>query len=204
MSEAELRRLRTDLETMRQAAGLTLPFDWLDVCLTLALIPAGGVMAAWAAFGVERYLLAGLVPALLLALASGFWWGKRWRKEGQRRAWRRETSFAWMSAAVFGLGILAYVLWGQRAGLSLASLKGAAMVSFGLVCAVLALSSPARRFYFAGTLALVPLGLVLPYCSSRETLLAGGLAMSVAGLIAALIQAAQLRAARRNHERAAN
>ena len=200
MSEAELRRLRSDLETVQQAAGLTLPFDWVDVWLTLGLVPAGAAMALWGRFGVEQYLLAALVPVLLLALASGLWWGKRWRREGNKRAWRRETTFAWISAAVFGLGILAYILWGQRAGLSVASLKGLGMVAFGLVCAVLALSSPARRWYWAGTLALIPLGLILPFCSSRQTLIAGGGAMMAAGLLGALIQAWQLRAVGRNHE----
>ncbi len=204
MSEADLRRLRNDLEAMRQAAGLTLPFDWMDVWLTLGLIPAGAFMAAWAAFGVERYLLAALVPALLLALASGFWWGKRWRKEERRRAWRRETTFATIASVLCGLGILAYTFWGKRMGLSVASLKGAGMVSFGLVLVVLALSSPARRFHLAGAMAVIPLGLVIPFCSSQQTLVAGGLAMMAAGLMAALIQTSQLRAVRRDHERTAD
>ena len=200
MSEAELRRLRDDLNTMHQAAGLTLPFDWPDVWLTLGLIPAGAAMALWGAFGVEQFLLAALVPALLLALVSGIRWGKRWRKEGNRQAWRRETTFAWITAILFGLGIAGYILWGKQVGLSVASLKGAGMVAFGLVSGVLALSSPARRFYLAGVVALIPLGLVIPFCSSRQTLLAGGVAMIVAGLMAAGIQAWQLRDLGRNHD----
>jgi hypothetical protein len=54
--------------------------------------------------------------------------------------------------------------------------------------------------YLAGAIALIPLGLIIPFCSSRQTLLAGGVAMMAAGLMAALIQAYQLRAARRYHE----
>jgi hypothetical protein len=204
MSEADLRRLRNDLETMQQAAGLTLPFDWPDVWLTLGLIPAGAAMALWATFGGEQYLLVALVPALLLALASGFGWGKRWRREANRRAWRRETVFAWAAAILVGLAVAGYILWGKQVGLSVATLKGAGMVSFGLVWSVLAFTSPARRSYLAGALALIPLGLVFPFCSSRQMLLAGGLAMMAAGLIGALIQAYQLRAARGDHERNAD
>jgi hypothetical protein len=201
MSEADLRRLRNDLETMRQAAGLTLPFDWPDVWLMLGLIPAGAILAAWATFGAEQYLVAGMAPALLLALASGFRWGRRWRKEEGRVAWRRETAFAWTSAILFGVGILAYILWGRSAGLSVAGLKGAGMAAFGLVCGVLALSNRARRYYLAGALVLIPLGLIIPFCSSRQTLIAGGVALMAAGLMGGLIQAWQLRAVRRDHER---
>jgi hypothetical protein len=204
MSDADLRRLRSDLDTMKQAAGLTLPFDWMDVWLALSLVPAGAAMALWAAFCAERYLLASLVPAVLVAVASGTWWGKRWRKEGNRCAWRRETTFAWTTGILTGLGVGGYIFWGIHAGLSVASLKGAGMFSFGLVNGVVALTSPARRMYLAGALVLIPLGLIIPFCSSRQTLLAGGLAMMAAGLIAALIQASQLRAARRDHERDAN
>ncbi len=204
MSEADLKRLRNDLETMRQAAGLALPFDWMDVWLSLGLIPAGAAMSLWAIWSGERYLLVGLVPVLLLALVSSFWLGKRWRKEENRRAWRRETTFGWTTGILVGLGVGGYIFWGIKVGLSIATLKGAAMVSFGLVWAVLGLSSPARRPYLAGALALIPLGLVFPFCSSNQTMIFGGLAMMIAGSLAALIQAYQLSATRRVHERNAN
>jgi hypothetical protein len=204
MSDADLRRLRSDLETVQQAAGLTLPFDWMDVWLALALVPAGAAMALWATFCDERYLLVSLVPAVLVALASGTWWGKRWRKEGNRQAWRRETTFGWITGILLGLCVGGYMFWGIHVGLSLAALKGAGMVSFGLAWGVLGLSSPARRPYLAAAAALIPLGLVFPFCSSQQTMIAGGLAMMAAGLIAALIQSYQLRAAGRNHEPNAN
>lgn len=204
MSDADLRRLRSDLETMQQAAGLALPFEWMDVWLSLGLIPAGAAMALWSAFCEERYLLVGLVPLLLAGLAGGFWWGKRWRKEEKRLAWRREAKFAWITAILVGMGVGGYMFWGIKAGLSLDTLKGAAMVSFGLFWGALGLSSRARRPNLAAALALIPLGLVLPFCSSQQTMIAGGFAVMAAGLFAALIQASQLRAARRDHERNAH
>ncbi len=204
MSDADLRRLRSDLDTMKQAAGLALPFDWMDVWLSLALIPAGAAMSIWSVFSEDRYLLVGLVPVVLLALASVFWWGRRWRKEQNRRAWRRETTFGWVTSILLGLIVGGYLFWGIHAGLSIAALKGAGMVSFGLAWGLLGLSSPARRPYLAAAAALIPLGLVFPFCSSQQTMIAGGLAMMAAGLIAASIQAYQLRAAGRDHERNAD
>jgi hypothetical protein len=204
MSDADLRRLRRDLETMKQAAGLTLPFDWMDVWLALGLVPAGAAMTIWAAFCEERYLLVALIPAVLVALASGTWWGNRWRKEANRQAWRRETTFAWTSGILAGLAVAGYIFWGIHAGLSVASLKGAGIFSFGLMSGVLALTSPARRMYWAGAVVLIPLGLIIPFCTSKQTLIAGGVAMMAAGLLAALIQGYQLHSARRDHERNAN
>ena len=71
MSDAELRRLRKDLDTIQQAAGMGLPFDRADVWESLALVPAGGFLAAWAFFGPGDTLALGLVPLLLLALTAG-------------------------------------------------------------------------------------------------------------------------------------
>jgi hypothetical protein len=204
MSDADLRRLRSDVETMQQAAGLRLPFEWMDVWLSLGLIPAGGALALWSAFCEERYLLVGLIPVLLAGLAGGFWWGKRWRKEENRFAWRRETKFAWITAIIVGMGVGGYMFWGIKAGLSFDTLKGAAMVSFGLFWGGLGLTSPARRPQLAAALALIPLSFVLPFCSSQQTMIAGGFAVMAAGLFAALIQASQLHAARRDHERNAH
>ena len=42
---SELERVRGDLEAMREAAGLGLPFGWEDVWLNLALVPCGAMLA---------------------------------------------------------------------------------------------------------------------------------------------------------------
>ena len=78
MSDADLRRLREDLHTIHQAAGVGLPFDRADVWEALALVPAGALLAAWAFFAPGDSLAVGLVPPLLLALAAAV-----------RRVWRR-------------------------------------------------------------------------------------------------------------------
>src|SRR5262245_20619394 len=68
MSDADLRRMRDDLETIREAAGLELPFDRRDVWLTLALVPAGLVMTALGAFAPREHLYLGIVVLLLACL----------------------------------------------------------------------------------------------------------------------------------------
>src|SRR4051812_9420122 len=91
MSQVELRRVREDLETMRQAAGLELPFDWADVCWALALVPAGAILSSWAYFGPTGYRGFGFVPLVLLALTAGAHRLWQHRLGNQRPAQRREN-----------------------------------------------------------------------------------------------------------------
>jgi hypothetical protein len=73
----------------------------------------------------------------------------------------------------------------------------------GGLCLVLALTSPGRRSYLAGALALMPYGLAIPFYPGRgEIIILGGLAVVLAGLVAPAIMAWQLRAQGREHERA--
>jgi hypothetical protein len=199
MSEAELRRLRADLETMERAAGLELPFGWGDVALALALVPAGAVLAAWAAWGPDRLLLWALVPVLLPAAAS-LWLWRRLRRRQEGVAWRREQAFSWAWCLFMGAGMLAYIFWGESRGLPIGTLTGASIYFFGLLCAVLALTGRGRRALLGGALALVPYGMLIPLCGRQEKVILGGCAVMAAGLAAAAIQAGQLVLARRSHE----
>jgi hypothetical protein len=200
MSEAELRRLRTDLETVREAAGLTLPFDWMDVWVALTLVPAGAVFTAVGALAPWRWVLLGLAP-LLVPLAGSVWLWLRRPPAAERAPGRyREYRIAWAYSLLMGVGMLGYIFWGMSRGFSPFVLAGAAEFFFGMACAGLALTSPGRRMYLAATVALVPYGIVVPLCSPRERLIYGGCAVMLAGLVAAAIQASQLLQARRHHE----
>jgi hypothetical protein len=200
MSEAELRRMRNDLETVREAAGLTLPFDWADVWVALTLVPAGAICTAVGAFVPLRWMLLCLAP-LLLPLSGSVWlWLRRPRATERAPARYREYRIGWSFSLIMGVGMLGYSFWGMSRGFSPFVLAGAAEFFFGLACAGLALTSPGRRMYLGATAALVPYGIVIPLCSSREIVIYGGCAIMLAGLVAAAIQAGQLFHARRPHE----
>jgi hypothetical protein len=70
----------------------------------------------------------------------------------------------------------------------------------GALCAALALSSPGRRSYFAAAAALLGYGVLIPICSPRQFIIAGGVAMVFTGLATAAIQAWQLRSAGGRYE----
>src|SRR5262249_13212207 len=117
MSDAELRRLREDLDTIQQAAGMDLPFEWPDVWETLTLVPAGGFLAAWAFLAPADWLVLGLVPLLLLALVAGA--RRAWRRlrTGPSPIARRERTFATVSGFVIVGGLAVYFIWVKQFGL---------------------------------------------------------------------------------------
>jgi len=188
MSEAEIRRLRADLDVMEQATGLRLQFGWPDVWLALALGPSGAALSAWAAYGPSGYAAWGLVPLLVVALCGV----ARWLP--QRRE-RHELALPVALAAGFAV----LILWERWLGLPTAVVRGAGMFFVGVMCIPIALSSRNRRLALAATVSLAPYGLALPLLSHDQRAVVGGAAVVVAGLAAAAIMAWQLRAEGRNH-----
>src|SRR5262249_3654857 len=108
MSEAELRRLRQDLGTIRQAAGLDLPFGRTDVWLALGLVPAGALLSAWAWLAPEEYLAVGLAPLVLLALAALA--REAWKRRRGSGAARREQTLDALGVLVVAAGPGGYLL----------------------------------------------------------------------------------------------
>jgi len=202
MSDAELRRMREDLDTIQQAAGMGLPFDWADVWETLVLVPAGALLSAWAFFGPEDWVVLGLVPLLLLvatAVVRRVW--KKYSADGVAVTARRERTFSTVSTLVIIGGLVVYFVWVRKFGLVHGPPGVVAVFFLGIICLVLGLSRRQRRVAFAGALALIPYALVAPLCSSHQQAIGvGGLAVMVAGLAAAAIMAWQLDASRREHE----
>jgi hypothetical protein len=192
MSDLDVRRLREDLDAIELAAGLTLPFRRADVWQTLAMAPAGALLAAWAYFGPGEYLAVGLVPLVLLVVVAGV----RQLRNADSAA-RREARFGTTSTVAVFAGLAVYFPWARRSGLMHGASGAAACFFLGLACLLLALTAPARRVYLAGAVSLMPFGLVVPLCPNPQAVATvGGLAVMVAGLTAAAIMAWQLRTSR--------
>ncbi len=200
MSEAELSRLRRDLDVIQEAAGLELPFGAWEAWQTFALVPCGGIIAVWAAFGPWEYIFGSLVPCLALALVAV---GRSLSRLG-RPSGRRERKVELRVTLAFVLAVAVLIVWERSLGLPQGAVRGAAFFIAGVMCLALSFTSPARRAYCAGAVALMPLSLALPLCTEPQIVLAGGGAMMVAGLVAGGIMAWQLRTQGRGHERSAD
>lgn len=198
MSESEVTRLRRDMDVIQEAAGLNLPFGWRDVWLALGLVPCGLVILLWAVLGPPDYLFLSLVPLVLLACLAAAFQVSQYRRAGRSRYQTQE----WVVAGVCALAFAVLILWEKVLALPAMPVRGAAFIIAGAMCLLLALSSRQRRAGIAATVALVPYGIALPLCSEQQRALVGGVAVIVAGIVAAAILAVQLRAEGNAHERA--
>jgi hypothetical protein len=193
LSMSEIDRVRKDLETIREAAGLDLPFGWEDVWLSLAAIPLGGILAALGAFSPLRHARLAIIPALLLLLGAAALRGRYRQSTGRSPVRRKEYSLGLGAALLFAIIVGGFLAWAQHLGQPIQMAGGLAVAMTGGLYAVLGATSPGRRSSFAAAVALLAYGLVIPVCSPRQVVVAGGVTMAFIGLGAAAIQASQLR-----------
>jgi hypothetical protein len=193
--QAEIDRIREDLQTIRDAAAMGLPFGWEDVWLNLAMVPCGLIEAAAWVFGpLESRALMAMPGMAVVAAALGLRY--RFRKSTGRSALRRrEYDLALGAGLLYGVLAGVFLGWAKSAEQPTGVTGGVATAMAGGLCAVLAATSPGRRYWSAAAVVLLAYGLVQPLCSPRQLAVAGGAAMVVSGLLAAAIQAGQLRRA---------
>jgi hypothetical protein len=193
MGQMEINRIREDLETIREAAGMGLPFGWEDVWLNLALVPCGLILSTAGVFGPPESRTLMVMPGQALVLAVV---GLRYRfrkSTGRSPVRRREYDLVLGAGLLYGVLARVFLAWAKSLGQPTGMTRGVATAMAGGLCAVLAATSPGRRYWSAAAVVLIAYGLVHPLCSPRQLAVAGGAAMMVAGLLTAAIQAGQLR-----------
>jgi hypothetical protein len=195
MGETEINRIREDLETIREAAGMGLPFGWEDVWLNLALVPWGLILSTAGLFGLPESRVLMSIPGLGVVVAVV---GLRYRfrkSTGRSPVRRREYDLVLGAGLLYGVLTGVFLEWAKSSGQPIRMTGGLATALAGGLCAVLAATSPGRRYWSAAAVVLLAYGLVQPLCSSQQLSVGGGAAMVVSGLLAAAIQARQLRRA---------
>jgi hypothetical protein len=196
MNEADEKRLREDLETIRQAAGISLRFDRLDVWLALACAPAGAMLAAWSAFGPPGHWRLGIAPLLFLFLAYSVRESRRFREDPSSR---KERTYQAIVGTILAVGVIGYLLTLKMLGFSLELAAPTVVFVLGLLSVAIGLSSRARRVALAGAVA-VPFGAAGVFLKGPAIGIVGGLFVMFFGVAAALIMTAQLRSSAALHE----
>jgi hypothetical protein len=200
MSEADLQRLRSDLDTIQHAASIELPFGWTEVWLALTLVPCGLAISLWSAFGDPDYDWLGVVPLVLVAVAIAAWVFRNRDRFLGTPSRRRENRFGAILTVVITLGVVALIIWEKRLGLPHVVVRGTTLFVMGIMLVPLALSSRARRSALGASVALIPYGLLYPLCTRSQAGVVGGLAVIAAGVSASAIMGYQLRADRGDNE----
>src|SRR5258708_35620677 len=104
-------RVRNDLETLRQAAGLDLPFARADVRTNLWTAACGALLAAWSALAPWDYR--GLVAVPLVLAVAGAVWSARTahRHRGLRPSPWREHRVGMLAALILLPLVAVYIQW---------------------------------------------------------------------------------------------
>lgn len=196
MDDVDLRRLRDDLAAIRAATGCGLPFSGIDVAVNVGLAACGACVAVWGALAPweHRWLL--LAPLAVVVTFTAIAASRAFRKRAESpEAWREQRSGFLIALVLVPLAI-GYLGWERWIGMP-RHMTGAAVV-FGIGVALLAtaLASRPRRYHAGFGVPLMGFGLVIPFASAQQVIIAAGLALLAGGLAAASIQHWQLRARR--------
>jgi hypothetical protein len=133
MSDADLQRLRNDLDSIHHAAGLELPFGWTEARLALMLVPCGLIISLWSAFGSPHYAWLGVAPLVLVMVAMAIWAIRNRVQFLGTPGRRRENRLGAISTVVIAVGMFSVIAWEKKLGLSHVVVRGTALFVLGLM-----------------------------------------------------------------------
>jgi len=193
MSETGLNRVRDDLATIKQAAGLELPFGKEDVRLGLWSAIIGVFVTACAVFSPWEYRRMIFVPIGLAVLLT-VWTSIKMRQQRTKQPgrWREQRTIG-IAVLVFLPLAIGYKYWERASGRPGEMVGAASVVFFGVGVLVAAVIEKKRLYYAGGAIPLMAVGISIPLCTPRQVMIAAGLCWITGGLAVAAIQAWQLR-----------
>ena len=193
MSKAELERVRADLATMQEAAGVGLPFGRSDAWIGVVIAACGGLMAAWAAWVPWEHRWGVVAPVLFFTAAYAALGRHVGRRKGREPVRWREFRLTLVAMAVIGPLAVGYMFWEDHLGVP-RGIAGAAAVFFvSLGGLMIGIADPSRRHYIGSALPGMALGVAFPLLSARGATVAAGLCLAATGLLTSAVQAWLLR-----------
>jgi hypothetical protein len=194
MSKQEIERLKEDIEIIKEAAGLELPFGWEDVWLSLYLIPVGVWLALWRFLPFQLSRLWRVLPVAVLGIVYVFLRIKYRRSTGRSPMRRRGYSVVLFLTPVLGLCAFGYLVWIVRSGRDFVSAVGGMWFFMGLMLLIFAFAERGRLFYLGWAIPVILFGIattIWPGLSILEMNV--GIVLIAAGSATATIQAYQLK-----------
>ncbi len=202
ITQTDLQRVRSDLATMKKAAGVGLPIGGADIWLSIAWAVAGlPLMARTAVAPVEREMFGVLlgVPALVVLALSAWVARKYHRDKGKAPIRWEEHRFQWITAGVGVVLLGGFVIWGLARGLSPQTLTTTAVFTAGLAMLILPIVDHTRMFYLGWAVSTMLFAVVAPQFGYRYLGVCMGGWLLLSGLTAALIMGWQLRTGATEH-----
>ncbi|KKM18905.1 hypothetical protein LCGC14_1661000 [marine sediment metagenome] len=193
----EITRVEQDLETVRQASGIGLPFGREDVIVELVAAGGVAVLGFVSIFVTGYWLRLALLPALGPLVVSQTWLRLKYRRSTGRSAVRRREYTAGFAGGLVSMALLLTFHWsGLLAHAHRHLIYAAFACGIGVALMMVGIADSGRRRYVGGAagLLMAGLGIVFFYETHVVAVVA---AASVGGLLAdAAIMIYQLRRGR--------
>ncbi len=200
MSQANLNRLRDDLEIMKQAAGVDLPFGREDVRASLWCALCGVLVSTWALLGPWEYRWIVAIPLTLAVLGGVQAYRRAHRERGGEPVRWREHRLSGTAALVAVPLAIAYMQWERQVGVPRQFVGVASVFFVGVGLLIFAVLDRRRRPYAGGAIPLMAFAVAIPLCSPTQVVFAAGLCWTVGGSATAGLQSWQLRRGSNNHD----
>jgi uncharacterized membrane protein HdeD (DUF308 family) len=195
MNSNELKKMKEDMEVMKESMGLELPFGWDTVFVSLVLLPAAGI---WCLFYMliseQPSRLWAAIPLVIPFAAMGYLRFKYRRSTGRSAIKRREYGFNFYGSIVLGAVSAGYFIWAMRVGLDIVYLAGGLLLMCGIMSTLSAFQSRGRLHYLGGGIPVILLGISTFIWPTRDALGVNAcITLIVVGLASGAIQVYQLK-----------
>jgi len=198
-AEFDVERLKADLNTLKQAAGLEPPFGREDVLAHLAVAASGAVALVWALLSTGLPAHWGTIPLLLVCIGYVTWMRTKYRRSSGRSPMRRrEYTSEIVGMFVVAALALVYRFWSGKLGISTTIAGSAAFFVLGLALLIPVLRDRSRLPDLGVAVPLMVCGLVIPFCPVSLWAVVGATFM-IGGLATAAIIAHCLKGADASH-----
>ncbi|MCP4614703.1 MAG: hypothetical protein GY845_38980 [Planctomycetes bacterium] len=195
MNNNELTQMKEDMEVIKEAMGLELPFGWDTVFVSLVLLPAAGL---WCLFYLlisdQPSRLWAAIPLVVPFAAMGYLRFKYRRSTGRSAIKRREYGFNFYGSIVLGTISAGYFIWAIRVGLDIVYLAGGLFLICGIMATFMAFQTRGRLHDLGGAIPLILLGASTFIWPTRDALVVSAcITLIVVGLATGAIQVYQLK-----------
>jgi hypothetical protein len=199
MDKNDLERVKADIETIKEAAGLDLPFGWDSVWTNVILQPLIGIgflIYAWLVDKPSGIWMA--IPVAILLGSKGYQRYRYRRSTGRSPAKRKEYGSELYRGAIIGLVAGGYLWWARAKGLDTAYIGCGLVLMAGAFEISNAFITREHLHRLGDGIPLFCLGLTLLLWTTPDIVILNGcLTLTVAGIATGLIQARQIKASER-------
>ncbi|HUT61339.1 MAG TPA: hypothetical protein VNA25_26110 [Phycisphaerae bacterium] len=155
----EIDRVRQDLETVRQAAGISLPFGREDVVAELLMAGGLAIFACVSLFVTGLWVLLSLAPFLGTAVVSLVWLRARYRRRSGRSPVRRREYTAALTGGLLATVLLLSFHWSGLAHANRDLVYAAFACGWGVGFLMAGIADTARRGYVVAAIVALAIGL---------------------------------------------